>query len=181
MLPYACNSVATLPKPAAALRPMPKLLCSLPQFGLRFPTQCRSTTTRRLLRLLTELPDHLETFSLPFSRRASVRRPHGDQYGACMSDSLVLLRDGLRTFVDARNWPRYHRPRNLALALAGDVGELVAELQWVADCEVADGLADPDAKARLSDEAAANWSGSARRVCPHHADQLRPVRTHDPR
>ena len=64
-----------------------------------------------------------------------------------MPDSFISLRDRLRAFADARNWPRYHTPRNLALALAGEVGEL-------ADSEVADHLADPDAKARLADEVA---------------------------
>lgn len=71
-----------------------------------------------------------------------------------MPDSFVLLRNRLRTFADARDWPKYHTPRNLALALAGEVGELVAELQWVADIEVSEHLADPDAKARLADEVA---------------------------
>ncbi len=71
-----------------------------------------------------------------------------------MPDSLTLLRDRLRAFADARDWPRYHTPRNLALALAGEVGELAAELQWVGDAEVADHLADPDAKARLAGEVA---------------------------
>jgi NTP pyrophosphatase (non-canonical NTP hydrolase) len=71
-----------------------------------------------------------------------------------MPDSFILLRDRLRAFADARDWPRYHTPRNLALALAGEVGELVTELQWVADGEVAEHLAAPDAKARLADEVA---------------------------
>lgn len=71
-----------------------------------------------------------------------------------MADGFALLRDRLRAFADARDWPRYHTPRNLALALAGEVGELVAELQWVADSEVAAHLADPAARARLGDEVA---------------------------
>jgi dCTP diphosphatase len=71
-----------------------------------------------------------------------------------MSDSLVGLRDRLRAFADARDWPRFHTARNLALALAGEVGELAAELQWVADSEVARHLADRNAKARLADEVA---------------------------
>lgn len=31
----------------------------------------------------------------------------------------------------ARAWERFHTPKNLAMALAGEVGELVAELQWL--------------------------------------------------
>jgi NTP pyrophosphatase (non-canonical NTP hydrolase) len=71
-----------------------------------------------------------------------------------MSDGFSMLRDRLRAFADTRDWPRFHTPRNLALALAGEVGELAAELQWVADSEVAAHLQDPDARARLADEVA---------------------------
>jgi NTP pyrophosphatase (non-canonical NTP hydrolase) len=81
-------------------------------------------------------------------------REAAGRYRSRMPDSFILLRDRLRAFADARDWPRFHTPRNPALALAGEVGELVTELQWVADSEVADHLADPDAKARLADEAA---------------------------
>jgi dCTP diphosphatase len=45
-------------------------------------------------------------------------------------------------------------PRNLALALAGEVGELAAELQWVPDDQVGAHLRDPAARARLADEIA---------------------------
>jgi dCTP diphosphatase len=67
---------------------------------------------------------------------------------------VELLRDRLRRFADARDWGKFHSPRNLALALAGEVGELAAELQWVADGEVPVHLADPAARARLADEVA---------------------------
>jgi len=64
------------------------------------------------------------------------------------------LRDQLRQFAAARDWGKFHSPRNLALALAGEVGELAAELQWVPDDGVAEHLTDPAARARLADEAA---------------------------
>ncbi|MEQ8839415.1 MAG: nucleotide pyrophosphohydrolase [Acidimicrobiales bacterium] len=43
----------------------------------------------------------------------------------------------LRTFADEREWDQFHNPKNLAMALAGEVGELLAELQWRSpeDCE----------------------------------------------
>ena len=77
-----------------------------------------------------------------------------DRYRSGIPDSLVVLRDRLRVFAEVRDWLKYHTPRNLALALAGEVGELAAELQWVADSEVDEHLADPGAKARLADEVA---------------------------
>lgn len=39
------------------------------------------------------------------------------------------IRDRLRQFAAARDWERFHTPRNLALALCGEAGELAAELQ----------------------------------------------------
>jgi NTP pyrophosphatase (non-canonical NTP hydrolase) len=41
----------------------------------------------------------------------------------------------LREFVSAREWDQFHTPKNLAMALAGEVGELVAELQWLTPAE----------------------------------------------
>jgi NTP pyrophosphatase (non-canonical NTP hydrolase) len=64
------------------------------------------------------------------------------------------LQDRLRRFAEARDWQTFHSPRNLALALAGEVGELAAELQWVADGEVPGHLRDPAARTRLADEIA---------------------------
>lgn len=37
----------------------------------------------------------------------------------------------VRTFAEERNWQQFHTPKNLAMALAGEVGELLAELQWL--------------------------------------------------
>jgi dCTP diphosphatase len=48
----------------------------------------------------------------------------------------------LRHFTAARDWEQFHSPKNLAMALSGEVGELVAELQWLSDAEIAAGLED---------------------------------------
>ena len=45
--------------------------------------------------------------------------------------SLEDLRLALRAFAKERDWEKFHTPKNLAMALAGEAGELVAELQWV--------------------------------------------------
>jgi NTP pyrophosphatase (non-canonical NTP hydrolase) len=71
-----------------------------------------------------------------------------------VADEFQALRDRLRAFAAARDWPRFHTPRNLALALAGEVGELAAELQWTADADLEGHLAEPAARARLADEVA---------------------------
>ncbi|MDA3647439.1 nucleotide pyrophosphohydrolase [Saccharopolyspora indica] len=66
-------------------------------------------------------------------------------------DSVDGIRDRLRDFAAARDWEQYHTPKNLAMALSGEAGELAAELQWL------DGAPGPVAgplKERLADEAA---------------------------
>ena len=75
-------------------------------------------------------------------------------YAQDVANELDAIRDRLRAFAVARNWGTGHSPRNLALALVGEVGELSAELQWVPDDMIASHLADPAAKARLADEVA---------------------------
>jgi len=54
-----------------------------------------------------------------------------------MSDSrdLVELSSRITSFAVAREWQKFHTPRNLVLALAGEVGELAAEFQWVEENE----------------------------------------------
>ena len=41
-----------------------------------------------------------------------------------------LLENVLQEFADARNWQQFHSPKNLAMALTGEVGELVEIFQW---------------------------------------------------
>lgn len=40
------------------------------------------------------------------------------------------LEQVLEEFADARNWRQHHSPKNLAMALTGEVGELVEIFQW---------------------------------------------------
>lgn len=41
-----------------------------------------------------------------------------------------VLEDVLEKFADARDWRQFHSPKNLAMALTGEVGELVEIFQW---------------------------------------------------
>lgn len=47
-------------------------------------------------------------------------------------DGLTQL---LREFAEERDWEKFHTPKNLAMALAGEAGELVAEFQWLTASE----------------------------------------------
>jgi NTP pyrophosphatase (non-canonical NTP hydrolase) len=60
----------------------------------------------------------------------------------------------IRAFSDARSWGQFHTPKNLTMALAGEAGELLAELQWLTDDEIRTGLSDPDLRDRVRMEAA---------------------------
>ena len=37
----------------------------------------------------------------------------------------------IKKFADARDWEKFHTPKNLSMAVAGEAGELVAEFQWL--------------------------------------------------
>ena len=60
----------------------------------------------------------------------------------------------IRAFADARDWAQFHTPRNLVLALAGEVGELAAEIQWVPDEAIAQALGEPGKHAAVESEIA---------------------------
>jgi NTP pyrophosphatase (non-canonical NTP hydrolase) len=45
--------------------------------------------------------------------------------------SIAELTQRVRIFAQERDWEQFHTPKNLAMALAGEVGELLAELQWL--------------------------------------------------
>ena len=49
------------------------------------------------------------------------------------ADSLVQLRDILRQFAVARDWEKFHSPKNLAIALSVEAGELMENFQWMSD------------------------------------------------
>lgn len=60
----------------------------------------------------------------------------------------------LRAFADERDWARFHTPRNLVLALVGEVGELAEVVQWRTDAEIEALLADAVQRRALEDELA---------------------------
>ncbi|WP_313625648.1 nucleotide pyrophosphohydrolase [Achromobacter sp.] len=51
-----------------------------------------------------------------------------------MSD-LQDIRTALRRFTAERDWQQFHSPKNLAMALAGETGELVSLFQWLGEEE----------------------------------------------
>ncbi|GLJ26847.1 hypothetical protein SUGI_0524490 [Cryptomeria japonica] len=62
------------------------------------------------------------------------------------SVTLKDLREKMAEFARERNWDQFHTPRNLLLALMGEVGELSEIFQWKG--EVPKGLPDWNASER---------------------------------
>jgi len=47
------------------------------------------------------------------------------------TDALASLRARLAAFAAARDWDQFHNPKNLAMALAGEAGEVLEHFQWL--------------------------------------------------
>ncbi|BCJ41065.1 nucleotide pyrophosphohydrolase [Actinoplanes ianthinogenes] len=62
------------------------------------------------------------------------------------------LTERVRAFAHERDWQQFHTPKNLAMALAGEVGELLAELQWLTPEQSAQVMADPELGPRVRAE-----------------------------
>lgn len=60
----------------------------------------------------------------------------------------------LRRFTDERDWEQFHTPRNLMLALVGEVGELAEVMQWRTDAELLALAREPAGREALEDEIA---------------------------
>lgn len=69
-----------------------------------------------------------------------------------MSKTLTELQADVRAFSDERQWGRFHSPRNLAMALSVETGELLELFLWSQD----DGPQPPVASRaeKVSDEVA---------------------------
>jgi len=65
---------------------------------------------------------------------------------------LEGLREQLRAFAAERDWGQFHSPKNLAMALAAEAGELLEIFQWLTEAQ-SRGLA-PEAQAKARDEVA---------------------------
>jgi dCTP diphosphatase len=68
--------------------------------------------------------------------------------------SLDELIAALRAFTAARDWTQFHDPKNLAMLLASEAGELVAEYRWVRGDDADGHSREPAARARIADEVA---------------------------
>ena len=68
--------------------------------------------------------------------------------------TLEDLAGDLRRFAAERDWQQFHTPKNLALSLAVEVGELLEHFQWGSDGEIAERLRAADGREAVAEELA---------------------------
>lgn len=117
------------------------------------PTHCRSTSLPRQCAKMdpSELPPPRVPEVLPPApsqllaakrcrepEEAPDRKAPKSDAAPWDGPSLDEMRHSLRDFASARDWDQFHTPRNLALAMVGEVGELCECFQWKG--EVSNGL-----------------------------------------
>lgn len=71
-----------------------------------------------------------------------------------MADSLDDITTRLRAFVAERDWAQFHDPKNLAMAVASEAGELLAEYRWIANAQADVWSSEPEHKQCVAMEAA---------------------------
>ncbi|MFE7762226.1 nucleotide pyrophosphohydrolase [Streptomyces sp. NPDC057438] len=67
---------------------------------------------------------------------------------------VATLQRRLAEFAAARDWRRFHTPKNLVSALSVEVSELVEIFQWLTPEESARVMEDPGTAHRVTDEVA---------------------------
>ena len=55
-----------------------------------------------------------------------------------MSDSISALTRTIQSFVDERDWRQFHNPKDLAVAIAAEAGELMQHFVWQQDAQLAE-------------------------------------------
>jgi len=67
---------------------------------------------------------------------------------------LAQLAARLEQFADERDWAQFHSPKNLVMALTGEVGELSEIFQWMPEEASKDAGRDPQTAKAVQDELA---------------------------
>jgi NTP pyrophosphatase (non-canonical NTP hydrolase) len=70
------------------------------------------------------------------------------------STTLAALKDIVRAFCEARDWDRFHGPRDLAIGVVTEAAELLDRFRFKDDVECAALLADPAGRDRVEHELA---------------------------
>src|SRR5439155_25330559 len=68
--------------------------------------------------------------------------------------TVAVLKDAVRRFAAERAWEPFHSPKNLCMALAAEVGELMEHFLWVDSEASRQVVADPAKRLAVADELA---------------------------
>src|ERR1043166_2740088 len=68
------------------------------------------------------------------------------------SDQMENLLAELREFVRERDWEQFHDPKNLAMCLASEVGELLAEYRWIKNEDADQASTEHERRERVAEE-----------------------------
>ena len=69
-------------------------------------------------------------------------------------DRLEKVVHEMRAFVAEREWEQFHDPKNLAMAVASEAGELLAEYRWISNAEADDYSRKTDRRKQIAEEVA---------------------------
>ncbi len=65
-----------------------------------------------------------------YSARFWISGGPGRVLDPAMSDSIADLTARIRSFVAARDWEQFHNPKDMAVAIAAEAGELMQHFVW---------------------------------------------------
>ena len=65
---------------------------------------------------------------------------------------IKTMQLALRQFAAAREWDQFHKPKNLVIALAAEMGELLEHFQWLNDDQIEKSKNDKTKREQISDE-----------------------------
>ncbi len=68
--------------------------------------------------------------------------------------TIADLKAVVARFVDERDWKRFHDPKNLAMAIAVEVAELMEHFQWLRSDELDEATSTPEREAGVREEVA---------------------------
>jgi dCTP diphosphatase len=74
-----------------------------------------------------------------------------------MPDAIATigsLKDAVRAFADERRWEPYHSPKNLSMAIATEVAELMEHFLWLTGDESRQACTDPARREAIAEELA---------------------------
>ncbi len=71
-----------------------------------------------------------------------------------MTDSLRVLQQRILRFRDERDWAQFHKPKDLALAVGIEAGELGELFLWKSEEEAQERLGDAEGREQVGDEMA---------------------------